>query len=335
MNNETRELSESDLEIGDVILFRGDSEYARAIRLVDGGRYDHVAIIVSLEPEVEMVEVNFAKGTRKKLRYYGEPILELGVRRHRTAGGGTLVAARAIELAAVTPAYAFDRLLSIALTSVTRFAHSLIALEPEEAKEFHNLLLILLEMVSAEQIFDDQATCIELTNEAFDVPLLIDDASPSAYFGLVLPLRPVDGLLYWAASTRTFVDFIVNGPTSPPSFQLDEEVSVETMRDLVTSLWHKTEKGRGQPNTIPIGPVTDDAFRQTILRATSRLLQHMGLKAPEGYEQNSEIYADFALTMLDQILRHRVIITPSDLTSTRSLYTVGVMPKIANHKPKL
>jgi hypothetical protein len=278
-------MNPSDVLVGDVLMFRGCSDTAEAIRIVDGGRYDHAALVVGLDPEIMMVEVNFMHGERKPLREYGEAVEEVAVRRHRIGGGQELVAARGIELASNTPGYAFDRLLSIALSSVTRFSNPLLAVDVETARRFHGQVLVLAKFVTANPPAQNQRSCIELVNEAHDVPAIVDDHSPSPYYGLVLPLTKSDGLLDWVISEASFEDFFFRGPSQGRPNSFDETVDRRRLRELTRAFWIAFGPPGPPGSPAPDLDFQDEELRDLVVKATAGLFERINIPIPPKYHE--------------------------------------------------
>jgi hypothetical protein len=314
-------LTAADLEIGDVLLFRAASDTGWCIRLVDQGDYDHAGLVVTkgrTPQEVHFAEVNWGRAVAQPLWNFGEPVERILVRRHRIPNAALHVELRGLEVVNETSNYAYHRLFAIALSTLTRFTHTIADLSPEDQLRFHSQVFALLDIVTTEPINPMSKTCVELVRDSFDTPV---DQGPSPYYGLVLPIEPIDGLLSWVAAGRSWIDFLVYGPPVPTTATTTNSVHEKNLdivfRSLIASFEHL-------PVSINV-ELTETALGAKAVRGAQIVLEQLGAGTPAYLRTEMAVQLQ-AMVLLEHLLRTRAIVTPRDIRSTRSLYDVGELP---------
>lgn len=136
---------------GDVLCFSGQARISNSIRFFDDCRFDHVAIVESVDVlnetvRVTLMDVGFRGPKRFVLEDYDDRPDIVLIRRHRIPGWQGPVIERGIDLISETAEYGWDRVLTSILISLTRFSSQLAlnaerwtaAATPDEAtqKEF-------------------------------------------------------------------------------------------------------------------------------------------------------------------------------------------------------
>ncbi len=355
-------LSPGDLLPGDVLLFRGTHPVSNGIRFWDDCNFDHCAMIVET-PTDQAILSRFPESTRsspwiRDISYEGTRLYPLAtyedlptyvlVRRHRLSGWREHVLRQEQHLADTTSGYGFNHLITLVIASLTRTAARLrenserwdgsevssLPLERRvgaDARMFAANVHALFDFImSNQEKASKQAKapgveriCAEYVHDSFDVASDDHLGEGSLYYGLVLEPRPNDGLLAWAASGRTFLEFLSEGslPSVPDSepFKPTEELN-RLERDLGISV-----------SVLPYRDpqaVTDEDLRRAVVNSAYTVLKTLGWrpdKSAPTFPPAPEAIPAMALFLLDQLLKRRHLISQFDIASTKSLFDAGLL----------
>jgi hypothetical protein len=327
------ELSIADLYPGDVLLIAGHGALPRLVRMIEGIDFDHVAFVAKPNyedptfgsasdddrtDELWICDIGFRGGRWIPISAYEERIASIKVRRHTLPVDGVMERAHARSRA--TQHYSWDRLVCMTMLGATRWTGQLANLDTADAfrvaRAFFGLCTRLTETADER---DSPATglCTDLMMESFDVNAR---TAEQTHLGLYLVAPEHQGLLWWAAGVDTLRDFLNKQipasehpevPTAiyPPTF-------LSTVHELATT---------AQSGTSSIVPEVHDeeTLRCLIVDGVSRSLEQLlGVAAVEGIRGLSDPRL-IAWELLDVIMKHRVITTPSDIERSPTLRFVG------------
>jgi hypothetical protein len=346
-------LEPHELKPGDAVCFSGQAPVSTSIRFFDDCRYDHVALIAEPDPDatlnpdycgVWVIDIGFYGVRHYPIEEYDDLPDAVIVRRHRNPTWQGPVLERAHELVHQTSSYNWERVLLLIVVSLTRFAPQLKhnaeqwagkseADQNETTQEFRNrmgrdpkrfvanlaMLLTVVEQNLA--VRGEKRICVDFVHDSFDVSRTGTFDENDDYYGLVIRRRgEPDGLLAWAASADDFLDYLAMG-SSP---EVADENSIDPDA-AVRALYSSAELLPSQVPFLPNKEIEDDELRRVIVVTARTALRLLGWKPQESTpippaESGSRAIASY---LLDQLLKHRFLLTPFDLAATKSLYDAG------------
>jgi hypothetical protein len=331
-------ISHEALEPGDVLLFSSENDESFAIQFFDDCIFDHVALVVS-PPEDDssgkgpwICDVGITKQRIIPLRSYAMVPKAVLVRRHRIPSWRMAVNNKTHELIVDVEAYDFDRLLLVMFTSLVRFSPQLKQLgerprRPADPARFVggiHFLMALIGQNNPQVPRKRRHICVTLLAESFDVgdhePMIEGDS----YYGLHVPERPTGGLLEWVASGEPFLNYLANGESPYSGARIGFDPN---------ALLHKLYSAYGFPSTrLFMRPGEDfdqqreEDLKRAVVNATDALLRLLGWN-PNGkrVDVSPKALQATAMWMLDELLKHRHVLTQSDIMDSKSLYDVGFL----------
>jgi hypothetical protein len=278
---------------GDLLLFRGSDRVSRAIRDLDGGRFDHCAVVVDVTgPQPQLVDQNFRGFTRWSLGNYEARPEAVLIRRHRIGGFGDLFVQRALEYGEKFPHYAFDRLANIMLVSLVRSLPNIEQFSPESKARFASRMGGIFAVALSQLERGDTGVCVGLPMYVFDVSPELPSGRPGPYCGLHLEPENLGGFGNWSDAVRRFCELMIeHAPDDGGPHPLEQ------LRVLITR-----QVGRGLGSAAE-RPITRERAAVDV----------------------DDIASTIAIGLLDRLLRDRFVITPRDMEATRSLFDVGLL----------
>lgn len=349
-------MAASDLLPGDVLLFRGVQPMSNGIRFWDDCSFDHGALVIS-KPPAEVLErfdesdhqgpwirdISFAGVRTYPLVAYDEPVSHILVRRHRVAGWREPVTEYSEMVREDTAGYNFHHGLTLILASLSRTASRLrenadrwdqsasskdVPLEQRVGAipRAYVANLHMLFAAASTRVTEPEKKfriCVQYVRDSFDVLSEPSGGEDAGYFGLVLEERPNDGLLAWAASGRTFVEYLQLGtfPRVADGAGFDPEAE---LRSLAHSIGLSVS---ALPYRDPEA-VTDDDLRRSLVQSARSTLRLLGWREDENsppFPPTQEAVPAMAAYLLDELMRHRFLISQFDIASTKSLYDAGMI----------
>jgi hypothetical protein len=361
-NIDAPSISPSDLLPGDVLLFRGTHPVSNGIRFWDDCNFDHGALVVgrpsdaivsrfdaSLHDGPWIRDISYAGVRTYPLAVYDDQVTHILVRRHRIPGWREPVLAHAEVVRESTAGYSVHHGINLIIASLTRTAtrlrenaerwdsahgdqdlpmEQLVGSQPRAfAANMHRLFEAAANQVPEE---DKQfRICVQYVHDSFDVmsapqdPADREGGKGSDYYGLVLETRPHDGLLAWAASARTFVEYLEMG-AAPGVADEDPFDPQEELRSLATSFGLSV-------SVLPFRDaetVTDDDLRRILVQSARSTLGLLGWRPGKDtppFPPAPEAVPAMAAYLLDQLFKQRHLISQFDIASTKSLYDAGLL----------
>ena len=330
--------SDSNLLVGDVVLFTGGSVFSKLVRFVEGTSFDHVALIAppnvddeqfgrdradDRTDELWMVEVGFGGGRWAPISTYDDSVRALSIRRHRTVGAGIGAFQRAKEVAAVTKGYAWDRLLFLSLVGATRWSPGLSELHSREAGAFVRALYeVLGQMRKTGGVSgSNRRICTEVVTEGFDTFGSVDGAQ-APYFGVVVPQRAHEGVLWWATGVEDFGDFLASRPVPRRRSVLELDVDLIPDPSEAGPLLQELAAMNGA-SFAGMTETSDAQLRELVVDGVSQTLKSLVGDAWTGAITAVSDPRRLAWFLLDQLMRRRLVVTPADIGESKSLYDVG------------
>ncbi len=320
---DVRLISPEELREGDVLLFRGRHPLSQLIQLVDGSQFDHVALVDSPSGAdgPSIVEIGLLGASSGPLVAYSDQLDQIRVRRHRVPGVGEQVRDRAAALAGQTSGYAFDRFVTLAIASVGRFSPRLAELDLEFVRaaldELQKVALHIIGKQVPASAERPHRMCVDLVREAFDSLAVLPDADPDAqpFLGLALPDRQLAGsLLEWAASAVELGEYLEHLLDVAPQLAGPMPTADEIRLLFAAACGEYGISARiGRDTTDEDLAATSTVF----VRRLADLLGWSDLWRPSGDLPRS------AWLIFGRLLSERVLVSQSDLASTRTLRDVG------------
>ncbi|MGD9751356.1 MAG: hypothetical protein AB7W59_10210 [Acidimicrobiia bacterium] len=320
---DVRMISAVELREGDVLLFRGRHPLSQLIQFVDGSWFDHVALVdhPSGPDGPQIVEIGLTGASRGPLVAYLDQLDQIRVRRHRVPGVGAQVRDQALVLHDQTSGYAFDRFVTLAIASVARFSPRLAELDPgfvrDALNELQKVALNIIVKQAPATVERPHRMCVDLVREAFDSLAVLPDVDPDArpFLGLALPDRPLAGsLLEWASSAMELGEYLEQVLDAAPRLAGPMPTEEELRLLFAAACGEYGISAR-------IGrDATDEDLAATSAVFVRRLAQLLGwsdLWRPSGDLPRS------AWLVFGRLLSNRVLVSQSDLASTRTLRDVG------------
>lgn len=315
----------SHLRIGDALLYCGEDIASRVARFVDGSSYDHACLVVDFADDgvPVVIDIGFRGVARYRLDHYESKPSAVLVRRHRLPGGEQLFAERALEQHdELVEGYAFNRLLSIVLICLTRFAGNLSEMEPDMAKEFAYQTTGLLTKACKRRHLKNTGVCVDGIRRPMNV--FASDAPDAFYYGLTHDEPTGGGLLGWVASALEFDEFLAKHAGSPTGEFANEDLSFShiELRQEIDTLYRSL--GFSTPSyQAPSNQELKDSVVEASLAVAEELAVAVRTNQTPFTGQN--LVSALALWLLDNFLTEGRISTPADLQTTKSLYDVGLL----------
>ena len=331
------------LRHGDLLLVTGGSVFSKLARLIEGTAFDHCLMVAppNLEDprfgrgspddrtsEPWTFDVGFFGGRHLPLSAYDDTMTAISVRRHRYAGDLTASMLRTQTIVTNTKGYAWDRLLYLCLIGATRWSPALCELQPEESSAFVRALYEVLGQMRRAKTFPisgERRICTDIVTEAFDIVSEEPSSEIGQYLGIVAPARVHEGLLWWACGVQTFEQFLVTQPPPRRTATLDDDLASAPGSEEALRLVHEaaTSNGVSYPGFRP----ADDATLRAIVVDGVRLALEDLLDQPNlGLLASVTDPRRLAWFLLDILMRKRVVLSPHDLSLTKSFYDVGRLP---------
>ena len=333
------------LQPGDLLLVTGGSVFSKLARLIEGTAFDHCLMVAPPKldhptfgrgaqddrtDEPWTFDVGFFGGRHLPLSAYDDTMAAIAVRRHRHVGSFDRSIIRAHISVDETKGYAWDRLLYLCLIGATRWSPALCELAPEESSAFVRALYEVLGQMRRSQMFPLQngrkrRICTDLVTEAFDVITAPIHNGPGAYLGIVAPDRVHNGLLWWAAGVDTFADFLITQPPPRRTAILDDDLADSPGSREALRLVHEAACASGV--SYPgFGPADDATLRAIIVDGVSHSLSELLDQPNLGIVGSVTDPRRAAWFLLDIIMKKRVVLSPHDLSLSKSFYDLGRLP---------
>jgi hypothetical protein len=334
------------LQPGDLLIVTGGSVFSKLARLIEGTAFDHCLMVAP--PKLDhptygrgeaddrtnepwTFDVGFFGGRHLPLSAYDDTMAAIAVRRHRHGGTFDRSMIRARSTVDETKGYAWDRLLYLCLIGATRWSPALCELAPDESSAFVRALYEVLGQMRRSQIHPLQSggkrrICTDIVSEAFDVVEDTSDATkPGAYLGIVAPNRFHDGLLWWAAGVDTFADFLATQPPPRQAAILDDDLAAAPGSEDALRLVHEaaTMSGVSYPGFVT---ADDDTLRAIVIDGVSRSLSDLLQQPDLGLVGSVTDPRRAAWFLLDIIMKKRVVLSPHDLSLSKSFFDLGWLP---------
>ena len=290
-------LSLADLRAADILMVRGSSPLSSFLRSMDQAEYDHIAMIVDVDvasKRVTVADQSFLGFRHFDLGQYEERPEALLVRRHRISGGEDLIVRRMLEYGASSPVYDRYALVTIVEDTVRHLPSLLANKKPKAAAGVISAIADLLSSATPKSA-EPAGVCVHPILYAFDVADPQYAGAP--YFGLSLSFDERRGLGEWMASWQEFTDRANELPSFDPLRLCDSLLGSLDDVDLAA------------------------AKRFAMVSALSDTFA--GRHDTRGYGMSDRVLACLALSLLDRLLRQRVVVTPDDIRRTQSLFDVG------------
>jgi hypothetical protein len=333
------------LQPGDLLLVTGGSVFSKLARLIEGTAFDHCLMVAPPKmdhptfgrgadddrtDEPWTFDVGFFGGRHLPLSAYDDTMAAIAVRRHRHVGSFDQSMVRARISVDETKGYAWDRLLYLCLIGATRWSPALCELAPDEGSAFVRALYEVLGQMRRSQMHPLQnggkrRICTDIVTEAFDVITEPNHNGPGAYLGIVAPHRVHSGLLWWAAGVDTFADFLISQPPPRRTAILDDDLAAAPGSEEALRLVHEaaTASGVSYPGFVP----ADDAtLRAIIVDGVSRSLSELLDQPNLGLLSSVTDPRRVAWFLLDIIMKKRVVLSPHDLSLSKSFFDLGWLP---------
>jgi hypothetical protein len=334
---------------GDLLLVTGGSVFSKLARLIEGTAFDHCLMVAPPDPghpkfgrdsdddrthEPWTFDVGFFGGRHLPLSAYDDTMAAILVRRHRYNGSFDQSMVRARTAVDETKGYAWDRLLYLCLIGATRWSPALCELAPDESSAFVRALYEVLGQMRRSQLHPlgnggKRRICTDIVTEAFDVVTEVTDVSvkgpPGQYLGIVAPNRMHEGLLWWAAGVSTFEDFLTTQPPPRRTAILDEDLATAPGSEEALRLVHEaaTATGVSYPGFVP---ADDDTLRAVVIDGVNRSLNDLLGQTNMGLVGGVTDPRRAAWFLLDIIMRKRVVLSPHDLSLSKSFFDLGWLP---------
>ncbi len=328
---------------GDLLLATGGSVFSKLARLIEGTAFDHCLMIAPPDldhprfgrgaPDDRTAEpwtfdIGFFGGRHLPLSAYDDTLTAIAVRRHRYGGDLTESMIRTQTMVTDTKGYAWDRLLYLCLIGATRWSPELCELAPEESSAFVRALYEVLGQMRRAQMYSipgERRICTDIVVEAFDVVSKEGSDEVGQYLGIVAPSRVHQGLLWWAAGVQTFEEFLVSQPPPRRAAILDEDLAAAPGSEDALRLVHEaaTSSGVSYPGFVS---ANDATLRNIVVDGVRLALQDLLDQPNLGLLSSVTDPRRLAWFLLDVIMRKRVVMSPHDLSLSKSFYDVGRLP---------
>jgi hypothetical protein len=336
------QLNTADLRPGDILLISGAGVFSRLVGFIEGTSFDHVTIVAP--PDLEhplfgrgaaddrtdepwMIDIGFDGGRWKPVSAYDDRVRSIAVRRHRVPGASALVP-RAISIAQETKGYAWDRLLFLSLVAATRWSMHLNEMGPRMSGAFmQGLFEIMARMrIDATTEGGPRRICTELLSDTFDtcLPSTASLGSPDQYLGLVIPPTQHRGLLWWAAGVQQLADFVVDQPPTGRYSVLDTDLSLDPGQQNAAVLLQELAHAGGV-SFLGVTEVDEVELRSLVIDGVTYAMDKLMVDFRVGDVDAVLDPRRAAWFLLDQLMRHRFVVTPADIGATKSLVDVGVL----------
>jgi hypothetical protein len=336
------------LRPGDLLLVTGGSVFSKLARLIEGTAFDHCLMVApplldhptfgrgsadDRTNEPWTFDVGFFGGRHLPLSAYDDTMAAIAVRRHRHNGTfeGSMIRARTVV--DETKGYAWDRLLYLCLIGATRWSPALCELAPDESSAFVRALYEVLGQMRRSQMHPLQnggkrRICTDIVSEAFDFVVENEKSHKSkhgSYLGIVAPNRAHDGLLWWAAGVDTFADFLLIQPPPRRAAILDDDLAAAPGSEEALRLVHEaaTMSGVSYPGFIP---ADDETLRSIVIDGVGRSLSELLQQPNLGLVGSVTDPRRAAWFLLDIIMKKRVVLSPHDLSLSKSFFDLGWLP---------
>jgi hypothetical protein len=331
------------LSPGDLLLVTGGSVFSKLARLIEGTAFDHCLMVAPPDPdhpkygrdsdddrthEPWTFDVGFFGGRHLPLSAYDDTMAAIAVRRHRHQGNFDQSMIRARTAVDETKGYAWDRLLYLCLIGATRWSPALCELAPDESSAFVRALYEVLGQMRRSQLNPlasggKRRICTDIVAEAFDA--ITAETEPGQYLGIVAPNRVHEGLLWWAAGVTTFEDFLTTQPPPRRTAILDEDLAAAPGSEEALRLVHEaaTSSGVSYPG---FSAADDDTLRSIVIDGVSRSLSDLLDQPNMGLVGSVTDPRRAAWFLLDVIMRKRVVLSPHDLSLSKSFFDLGWLP---------
>lgn len=337
--NQTAPLTPRTLCPGDVLLIRGHGIWSRLVGVIEGTDFDHVAIVAppnfddpvfgrggmdDRTEEAWMFDVSFGGGRWVPLSSYEDQVRSIRVRRHRL-GLDESVVEHLKSTALSTEEYSWERLLTLSLLAVTRWAPQLNEVSPRVAGAFLQGLLEVMARMRMEAAAGPKTRrlCSDLIVDGFHVVGATSaDGRPSSYFGLVVPPTRGHGLLSWAASMQDFDQFVASQPLARRPLVLDTDMAADPGPAALSALLHEAAIHAGV-SFAGMRDMEEDYLRELVIDGARFALSQLLGQVLIGESKAVTDPRRSAWYLLDQLLRGRYVPTPRDIGETCSLFDAG------------